>query len=324
MNDEIEKVKNELYFAGSFNTNNDAAENLNGKEIGSFLIGYNEIMKAFFIIYKNEKGKLIDYTIPKDINSYYVVVGRPYNSISEVAAYLISERRFKPYKSEQSNTIQSNQDPVLLLIFDFDQTLVAGHTRGNPIQNNFEIDNANLVAINKYFKLFQERNCKIIILSRAIDTKLKMFFQNMYTQGKFTFQPVDIIAPDETTYSKKYPKDKRKEETLFWANWKAEEGKKLIAKYPGIPALFLDDTLENVIAMTNEVPKIMSQNIPTIIVPVGNYMKTLETATEFLNSHSNAGGSAKYRHRTTRKKTKPQRTRKLRRGARKKTKVHRR
>lgn len=186
--------------------------------------------------------------------------------------------------------------PKALLLFDFDHTLIATHSKGYPLkfynQGTFAINELNLKKMNEEFNSFMKKKVNVIILTRCVDTEIQGFFEKILKENKVSFKTilnprlpssedtttVTIIAPDINTY--------RNGDDVFFANWKREKAQEIINAYPSIPTLFVDDTEINV----EEMKKI--QSIRSETVNRGDYNQTFEIANDFLNKMNKKGWTA--------------------------------
>jgi hypothetical protein len=204
----------------------------------------------------------------------------------------------KPVYGSMRDPFFDRPNPTLLL-FDFDLTLIKGHSQGQPFtkleEGEFQISHANLTLMNQNMKKWLKAGHKVVILTRCIDTEIDKFFFYYFYAGLIEFNTilgmdyikgvpgaqdnmpdflgcVNIVAPNKTVYESHNNED-------FWTKWKAQRATELVAKYPGHRTLFLDDTLLNVEEMQIQVPSIWSK-----VVPAGNYEMTYKIANDTLEN----------------------------------------
>lgn len=157
----------------------------------------------------NENAKLIGQKIndaqwfqnKDNLNEYYAKV-----NFKDLAKCYI----------KKTKTVTLDQ-PKALLLFDFDHTLIANHSKGYPLkyynQGTFAINELNLKKINEEFNSFMKKKVNVIILTRCVDTEIQGFFEKILKENKVSFKTilnphlpfsedttVTIIAPEINTY----------------------------------------------------------------------------------------------------------------------------
>jgi hypothetical protein len=170
-----------------------------------------------------------------------------------------------------------------LLLFDFDGTLINGHSGGWPLNGykskKFDIEQENLTKLNEKFNEYRHKQCKIIILTRCVEDQFIGFFEIMKNENKINFDisidpnsdSVGVVAPVQKVYEAHNDKE-------HWAQWKAVQAG-ILANIFTCPTFFIDDTPENVSQMKNSNP-----NITSVDVTYGDYNQTFLEADNFLAS----------------------------------------
>jgi hypothetical protein len=124
----------------------------------------------------------------------------------------------------------------MILVFDFDLTLISSHSKGYPISTNLPlIDKETSKKYNKYFRILKRKHnvSHIMINSRGLKSEIKEYLQKCHIH-------VDKIYgarnPDEII-------------TLDWPNKKTRILNRISKKYANgdkSEIYFYDDTAENI------------------------------------------------------------------------------
>ena len=124
----------------------------------------------------------------------------------------------------------------MILVFDFDLTLISNHSKGYPISTNLPlIDEETVYKYNKYFRILKRKYnvSHIIINSRGLKNEIKEYLQkcNIHVDKIYGARDSDDIASDD------------------WPNKKTRILNKISKKYTNgnkSEIYFYDDTAENI------------------------------------------------------------------------------